>query len=118
MKKTVRIVAIAIVAVMLCLCLASCGKTLSGEYYMGDKNTTKTYTTYTFSGSKVTVESYVLGSKVGDDSFEGKYEIKGDEMKITYENSKGETETITRTFEELEDGSIKIGIVTYKKAEK
>ena len=76
MKKTLRIVALAMVAVMLCLCLASCGKTLSGEYYMGDKTVTKTYTTYTFKGSKVTVEAFVLGNKVGDDSFEGKYEIK------------------------------------------
>lgn len=118
MKKTLRIIALAMVAVMLCLCLASCGKSLSGEYYFGDKTVTKTYTTYTFKGNKVTVEAYLLGNKVTDDSFEGKYAIKDGEITFTYEDSKGEEKSITHTFEELEDGSIKIGLVTYKKAEK
>ena len=118
MKKTLRIVALAMVAVMLCLCLASCGKSLSGEYYFGDKTITKSYTTYTFKGNKVTVEVYLLGNKVGDDSFEGKYAIKDDEITFTYENSKGEEKSQTLAFEEFEDGSIKIGAVTYKKAEK
>ena len=118
MKKTLRIVAFAMVAVMLCLCLASCGKTLSGEYSLGDKTITKTYTTYTFKGNKVTVEVYALGNKVGNDSFEGKYAIKDNEITFTYENDKGEEKTLTQTFEELEDGSIKIGTFTYKKADK
>ena len=117
MKKTVRIIALALLAVMLCVCLASCGKTLSGEYYWGDKSVSKSYTTYTFSGNKVTVEAYVLGNKVGNDSFEGKYEIKDDEIIITYEDNSGEEKTLTQTLEQLEDGSIKIGVVTYKKAE-
>ena len=71
-----------------------------------------------FKGNKVTVEVYLLGNKVGDDSFEGKYAIKDDEITFTYENSKGEEKSQTLAFEELEDGSIKIGAVTYKKAEK
>lgn len=118
MKNTIRVIAVAMVAVMLCLCLASCGKTLSGEYYMGDKELTKTYTVYKFSGSKVTVEAFVLGNKVGDDSFEGKYEIKDGEIKITYKNAAGEDKSLTQAFEELEDGSIKIGVITYKKVQK
>ena len=118
MKKTLRIVAIVMVAVMLCLCLSSCTKLLSGEYYTGDKSVTKTYTTYTFKGNRFVVESYLLGNKVGDESFEGKYEIKGDEIIFTYEDSKGEKQTTTKTFKELEDGSIKIGMVTYKKVDK
>ena len=118
MKKTLRIVAVAMVAVILCLALASCGKTLKGEYYTGDKTITKTYTVYEFSGSKVTVEAYLLGNKVGDDSFEGKYQIKDDEIIITYENAEGEEKKLTQSFEELEDGSIKIGVITYKKVEK
>ena len=32
MKKSVRIIAFALVAVMVCLAFAACGKTLSGEY--------------------------------------------------------------------------------------
>lgn len=118
MKKALRIVALAMVAVMLCLCFASCGKSLSGEYYFGDKTVSKTYTTYTFKGNKVTVEAFLLGNKVGDDSFEGKYSIDGDEITITYTNSKGEEKIDTYAFEEFEDGSIKIGLITYKKAEK
>ena len=118
MKKTLRIVAIAMVAVILCLSLASCGKKLSGEYYFGDKSITKTYTTYEFSGSKVSVEAYVLGQKVGDDSFEGKYSIKDGDITITWKDSDGEEQSSTQAFEELEDGSIKIGAITYKKAEK
>ena len=118
MKKTIRIIAVAMVAVMLCLCLASCGKTLSGEYYLGDKTVTKSYTTYTFNGNKVSVEVYLLGQKVGDDSFEGTYEIKDGEIKISYKNAAGEEKSSTQAFEELDDGSIKIGILTYKKAEK
>ena len=117
MKKTIRIVAIAMVAVMLCLCLASCGKTLSGEYYFGDK-TLKTYTTYTFSGSKVTVEAYAFGQKVGNDSFEGTYLIKDGEITFTYKNAAGEEKSSTQTFEELDNGNIKIGMVTFTKAEK
>lgn len=118
MKKTLRIVALAMVAVMLCLCLASCGKSLSGEYFFGDKTVTKSYTTYTFKGNKVTVEVYVLGNKVGNDSFEGTYKIKDNEITFTYTNAAGEEKSNTQSFEELEDGSIKIGLVTYKKAEK
>lgn len=116
MKKTVRILALAMVAVMLCLCLASCGKMLSGEYYFGDKTLTKTYTTYKFSGSKVTVEVFALGNKVGDDSFEGSYSIKDGEITFKYKNAAGEEKSLTQAFEELDDGSIKIGLVTYTKA--
>ena len=117
MKKSIRILAVALVVVMLCLSLAACGKKLSGEYYFGDKSITKSYTTYTFSGSKVTCEVYVLGNKVGDDSFEGKYAIDDDEITFTWENEKGEEKSNTVAFEELENGNIKIGLVTYTKAD-
>jgi hypothetical protein len=64
-KSVLRIVALLMVAIVACAALASCGKKLSGEYYMGDKTITKSYTQYTFSGSKVTVDTYLLGNKVG-----------------------------------------------------
>ena len=118
MKKSIRILAIALVVVMLCLSLAACGKKLSGEYYFGDKTVTKSYTTYEFKGSKVTCEVYLLGNKVSDDSFEGKYAIDGDEITFTWEDAKGEEKSLTAAFEELENGDVKIGVVTYKKAEK
>ena len=119
MKKTViKIVAVLMIAIVACAALASCGKKLSGEYYLGDKTITKSYTTYDFSGSKVTVSVYLLGNKVGDDSFEGKYSIKDDEITITWKDDEGEEHSNTQTFVENDDGSIKIGALTYKKAEK
>ena len=119
MKKTfLKVVALMLVAVIASLALVSCGKTLSGEYYMGDKTLTKSYTQYAFSGSKVTVDVYLLGNKVGSDSFEGKYSIKDGEITITWKNDEGEEKSSTQTFEELDDGSIKIGTLTFKKAEK
>ena len=119
MKKTViKIVAVLMIAIVACAALASCSKKLSGEYYLGDKTITKSYTTYVFSGSKVAVSVYLLGNKVGDDSFEGKYSIKDDEITITWKDAEGEEHSTTQTFVENDDGSIKIGVLTYKKAEK
>ncbi len=117
MKKTVRFVALAMVALMLCLALASCGTSLSGEYYFGDKTITKTYTTLEFKGGKVTVEAYAAGQKLTDGSYEAKYSIKDDEITMTWEDSEGEEHSSTQTFEKLDDGSIKIGAITYKKAD-
>jgi uncharacterized lipoprotein YehR (DUF1307 family) len=115
MKMTVRFVAVALVVVMLGMALAACGTTLSGEYYFGDKTITKTYTTMEFSGSTVVVSAYVAGTKVTAESYEADYSIKDGEITMTWEVD-GEEKSITQAFEELEDGSIKIGVITYKKA--
>ena len=115
MKKTIRFIAIAMIAVMLCVSLASCGKTLSGEYRT--EELMGTYTSYIFKGNKITKNSYVLGNKVSDASYEGTYKIDGSEITITY-GDKDNSKTETLTFEELDDGSIKIGVITYKKVEK
>ena len=117
MKKFTKIIALALVFVTLVCVLASCGKKLSGEYYVGDKTITKSYTTYTFKGSKVTVEAYAFGNKVANDSFEAKYSIKDGEITFTWEDADGNEKTNTQTFEELEDGSIKIGLIKYTKAD-
>lgn len=118
MKKSIRIIAVAMVALLLCLTLASCGKKLSGTYYTGDMNLTKTYTTYEFSGSKVNVDSYALGNKVEAVSFEGKYSIKDGEITFTWKDAEGEEHSDVKSFKELEDGSLEIGLVTYKKLDK
>ena len=115
MKKSVRIFSVLMVVVLLCVSLLACGKKLSGEYYFGDKELTKTYTTYTFSGNKVTCEAFVLGKKV-DTSFEAKYSIKGDEITFTKEVD-GEEKTETLAFEELDSGNIKIGPTEFKKVD-
>lgn len=116
MKKSVRILAVVMAALMLCLCLASCGKKISGEYYAGDKEITKTYSTYTFKGNKVTIENYIVGKKVEDATRECTYKIKGDEITMTYKVGE-EEKTDTTTFEKLENGNIKIGILELKKAD-
>ena len=111
-RDIVTIVVLAIVSVG----LISCGKTFSGEYYSGDKTNTQSYTSYVFSGDKVTVSEYLAGYEFG--SYEAEYVIKGGNITLTWTDANGETKTKTQTFEELKDGSIRIGVVTYKKAEK
>lgn len=118
MKKFARILALTLVAVMLCATLASCGGVASGDYYFGDKDTIKTYTMYSFSGNKVTFTSYVGGEKIDSATREGKYKVDGDEIIFTWVDADGKETTDTKAFAENEDGSIKIALVTYKKIEK
>lgn len=116
MKKSIKIVALALVAVMLCLSLVACGKKLSGTYEAQIGGDLLGYTaSYKFSGSKVEVTktATVLGQKK-DTTFDGKYEIKDDEITFTFETSDDDIKSGTFTFEETEDG-IKIGLVEYKK---
>ncbi len=116
MKKSIKILAIAMVAVMLCLTLAACGKTISGTYEAEIGGDALGYTaTYEFSGSKVkaTKTSSILGVK-NSTEFEGKYEIKDDEITFTFETSDDDIKSGTFAFAETEDG-IKIGLVEYKK---
>ena len=120
MKKTLRLITLAMVAVMLCLCFASCGTSLSGSYEGEVELLGQSYThTYTFKGSKVELETKVtfLGN-VKTTVYEGKYEIKDGEITFTWDNEDDTVKSETKTFEELEDGSIKIGMFTFKKADK
>ena len=114
MNKKLIIVLVA-VAVLVGIIYATRGVTLSGEYYSGDKSNTMSYTSYVFSGDKVTYSEYLAGHQF--DSYEGEYVIKDGNITITWIDSKGETKTKTQTFTELDDGSVRIGMVTYKKAE-
>lgn len=118
MKKFARILALTLATVMLMATLASCGGVSSGDYYAGDKDTIKTYTMYSFSGNKVTFSSYLLGQKVDSATLEGKYKVDGDEIIFTWVDADGKEITDTQSFAENEDGSIKIGLLTYKKIEK
>lgn len=138
MKKSIRILAIAMVAIMLCLTLTSCGKKLSGKYepVVGkdggfvDKlvgavaDYTDSSTVFIFSGNKVTIEITRLGKVV--ETKEAKYKIKDDKITFTYDYDESELEELgldkddledTRTFEELESGNIKIGGIEYRPIE-
>ena len=116
MKKTTKIIALALVAVFVCLTFAACGKTISGEYAAEiNIGVASTKTTYKFSGSKVTITN-VTGA-VGFEkttTFEGKYEIKDDQITFTFEDDDASSYNQTVSFEKTDDG-IKIGGVEYKK---
>ena len=105
MKKTLRIVAIAMVAVMLCLSLAACGKKLSGTY---SAEVLGSGAEYEFSGSKVTITVKLLGTEVG--SAEGKYYIDDDKITFEFESDDEDVDKYSGTFD-FEEGEdyIKIG---------
>ena len=112
MKKSVRVLALVMVALMLCLTLASCGKKLSGTYSM---EALGTGAELEFKGSKVTITLKVLGTY--GDPVEGKYSIDGDKITFEFEDEDAEDFAGTKTFKELENGNIEIGGVEYKKVE-
>ena len=116
MKKSIRFIAVAMVVLMLCLSLASCGgKTLSGEYEMGG-------VTYKFNSDKTVKISYTTFLSGQIYSIEGEYKIDDDEITFTFEdveeNQKDDAKKYdgTFTFEEGED-YIKIGNFQYEKVE-
>ena len=121
MKKSIRILAVVLVAVMLCMTLASCGKKLSGTYEPntgsilgGIGDALNSGVEYTFSGSKVTIEVSVLGSV---ETFEGKYSIDDDKITFEFDDEDAEKYNETVTFEELENGNIKLAGIEYKKVD-
>ena len=120
MKRSIKIIAITLVAIMLCGALASCGQSLRGKYVNED-----TATTFEFSGKKVTVTtpknlaSILTGSKI---VVEGTYEIDGDTITFKFVDDEGEEITDFRyngsfNFEEKENGDIVIGRLEYEIAE-
>ncbi len=105
-----KILCAALVVIMM-LSLVACGMKLKGEYRT--EEVFGSYVSYTFSGNKVTVKTYVVGVKAVE--LEGTYEINkdGNEITITYENGDEaeDNENVvsgTQTFEKG-DGYIKIG---------
>ena len=113
MKKSVRILAIAMVAVMLCLTLVSCGKTLSGKY---EATVLGSGIELEFDGKKVTYTAKVLGADAA--SIEGTYEIKDDKITLSFDSEDAEKLDGTFDFEEGED-YIKIGALgKFTKVEK
>lgn len=125
MKKTLRIMAIAMVALMLCLSLTSCfGKKLSGTYEAEvDLFLVKATYEYTFKGKNVTlvVTKDAIGTSEDKNTYEGTYEIteldNGDmEITFNFENEGEGVKSGTVSFEEGED-YIKIGGVTYNAVE-
>ena len=123
MKKTLRIMAIVMVALMLCLSLTSCfGKKLSGTYKAEvDLLLAKATYEYTFKGKNVTlvVTKGTFATSEDKDTYEGTYEINeldNGDMEITFNFEDEDANSGTVSFEEGE-GYIKIGGVTYNAVE-
>ena len=117
MKKTIlKIVALSLVAVMICALLVSCGTTLSGTYSAKiDVGVAESETSYKFSGKKVTVTTTagVAGFEKTVE-LDGTYKIEDDKITFTFEGEDANSYSGTVPFEKTEDG-IKIAGVEYKK---
>lgn len=109
MKNTIRVMALVMALLMVGVLLVSCGKTLSGTY---SAEVAKTGVTFEFSGKKATITSKAVGVELF--SVEGTYEIDGDKITFSFEDSKAEEYSGTFDFEEGDD-YIKIGVVKYTK---
>ena len=123
MKKVLKVLSLVMVAAMLCITLASCGKTISGKYENdATAFNTGVVTTYEFSGKKVTltVETKAAGATVGDPLVvEGKYSIEDDKITFEFEGDEDDTKEYSQTFDfEEGDDYIKIGVVKFEKVEK
>jgi len=117
MKKTLSLLLVCVLLVGCIFSLASCGKTLSGTY---KADVVVGGTSYTFSGSKVTLTAEVLGF---EKSFEGTYEIAENDagkLQITFTFGEDADSKYSGSFDfaegkEGETEYIKIGIVKYVK---
>lgn len=129
MKTMTRVVAVALVAVMMCMMLASCGNTLSGKYSatyesegifgIGAGSTT---TTFEFSGKKVTrTIDVTVGSQTTTTVTNGTYVIEDDHIIFTWDknvetNENGDSTVSTNKYEFSKgDDFILIGDQKYTK---
>ena len=114
MKKSVRILALCVVAVMICMTLASCGG-LSGTY--------KNDGLFGFGATELEFKGNKMLVNMGGIEAEAKYSIKGDKITIEFQDEDEDKADISDIFELLDgehdfekgDDYIKIGDVKYKK---
>ncbi|MBO5883185.1 MAG: hypothetical protein J6Q78_02120 [Clostridia bacterium] len=114
MKRSVRILALGVVAVILCMALASCG-TLSGTY--------KNDGLFGFGATEIEFKGSKMYVNMGGIEAEAKYSVKGDKITIEFQDEDEDNADISDIFELLNgehdfekgDDYIKIGDVKYKK---
>ena len=135
MKKTVKILALAMAAVMLCLCLASCGGYKYGTY---EADLYGFHTTLTFDGHKVTVRYHLeleseedvdhgdhvhedgLGGETEEIKVKGKFELGEGTITFIFDEDDVKTDAFvadlngTHDYEEG-DGYIKLDSTKFKK---
>lgn len=105
-----RIIAAALVVCLTLCVLCACGSTLSGTYKTAE--VFGSYTSIKFSGSKMTIKAYVAGKEVS--SGEAKYAIKDGTITITVTDGESSLSG-DLGFTKNDDGSIKIGLLTFTK---
>lgn len=129
MKTMTRVVAVALVAVVMCMMLASCGNTLSGSYTATYESNgifglgKGTYTTtYEFKGNKVVrTDDVTMGGSTTSTVTNGTYEIKDDQIIFTWDknvetNENGDSVVSTNKYEFSKgDDFIYIGDQKYTK---
>ena len=77
MKVFIRVLSLTLIAVMLCLSLASCAKRIeAGEYIIGDVVLTGCYEGYTFEGKTFSFTTYLAYQKQEALSCSGEYELE------------------------------------------
>ncbi len=114
MKNIIKVVAVAVAALMLCLSLVSCGTKLNGEYEC-DMGVLGEYT-LEFKGSDVTLSVKNILGKITD--YEGTYEINDDKITFTFEDDEAPLEGSFEFDEDEDSGDIEIGELNFKKVEK
>ena len=101
MKKIVSTVLVCVMLLSCVLVLASCAKTLSGEYV---NETTvfgvTTTTSYEFEGSNVTIKTSVSGFSY---EYDGEYAIDGDTITFTFGDEDAEKYSGEVSFNEGSD---------------
>lgn len=119
MKKTVKILAVVMSVLLLCVALASCGSGLSGKYSRTDYGMT---TAFDFDGDKVEMSISMGGLSY---SVEGTYELGEDKITFSFDDPDGNNSILQNALKDFEqavdyektDDGIKIGGVEYAKAE-
>jgi len=118
MKNTVKILTLVLALVLAMSVFVGCKKTLSGEYEAMEEFT-KSGMTIKFTKSTATITVYLFGEEVV--STDAGYEIDDGKIEFDFDDideddwdmlEKLEDEV---SFEELENGDIKIGGETFKK---
>lgn len=105
MKNTIKVIALIMTAAILCLALASCGKTLSGTY---SAEIAGTGVEFEFKGKKVEMTLKVLG--MSGDPVEGTYSIDDDKITFEFSTDDKDAKKYNGTFDfEEGDDYIKIG---------
>ena len=109
MKKSVRILAVALALLMVTHVFASCGKTLKGTY---SAEIVGTGVEMTFEGKNVTITLKALGMEVGSST--GTYKIGDNKITLTFDRDNDKVEAYDGTFD-FEEGEDYIKIGTFGK---